>query len=156
MQLQDLNKTDIELADRWILSRLNQCIKTMNEAMQGFRLSDAIHALYSFTWTEYCDWYIELCKMRLYNEEDPQGQKVARSMLVYVLNNILRLMHPLMPFITEEIWQSLPDDFHEKTDVKTIMLQPFPVYDEKKIDITAEKDMQLLQNIIGAVRNIRA
>ncbi len=143
---------ELEIADRWILSRLNKAVHAVNRALSEFKLNDATHALYSFVWNEYCDWYLEWIKPRLYGEEEPQSRRIARSISLYVLDNVLRLLHPFMPFITEEIWHALPG--HD-ADGASVLLQPYPVDDPKRHDRRVEHDMVLLQQIIGAVRNIR-
>ena len=146
---------EFELADYWILSRLNRTIGDVDKAMTEFSMNDATHALYSFIWTEFCDWYVELIKPRLYDKENPRRQQVARSMAFYLLDNIVRLLHPVMPFITEEIWQTLPGNENAISEQRTIMQQPYPKMDSAKLDDTVEAEMQLLQQIIGSVRNIR-
>ncbi len=153
--LKDIPESNLEMADKWILSRLNRAIIEIEKSLHDFRMNDATHALYSFIWTEYCDWYIELIKSRLYDSENPEKQQVARSVAVYILDNIVRLLHPFMPFITEELWQNLPDVLHQESDVKSIMSQPYPKAETERIDASVEKDMTLLQQIIGAIRNIR-
>ncbi len=148
----DISQDELDLADRWILSRLNKAIHVINRALNEFKLNDATHALYSFVWTEYCDWYVELAKNRLYDEENPRGQQIARSVALYVLDHILRLLHPFMPFITEEIWHALPGHDDPKG---SIMQAEYPQEDKKWHDRTVERDMILLQHVIGGIRNIR-
>jgi valyl-tRNA synthetase len=155
LALDRIDFSKLELADRWILSRLHRAIQVMDKALQGFKLNDATHAVYSFVWSEYCDWYLELVKQRLYDNENPQAQQTARSITVYVLDNILRLLHPFMPFITEEIWQSLPESLHGDKAARTIMVQPYPKSDSQWMDKHVEREMVLLQQLIGAIRNIR-
>jgi len=155
MKVQEISTDELDLADRWILSRLNRAIQVIDKALQGFKLNDATHAVYSFVWSEYCDWYLEIIKMRLYDANDPRRQHIARSIAVHVLDNILRVLHPFMPFITEEIWQSLPDSLHGDQAPVTIMLQAYPKAAKKWLDKHAERHMVLLQQLIGAIRNIR-
>ncbi len=145
----------LELADRWIVSRLHQTITAVDKFLNEFRFNDATRSAYEFVWGEFCDWYVELIKMRLYDESQPQAQQVARSVAVHVLDNVLRLLHPFMPFITEEIWQSLPDRQTGAGGVKSVMLQPWPQVNGSLIDEAIDTQMQLLQQVIGAVRNIR-
>ena len=152
--LNDINKNDLELSDLWIVSRLNKTIKDVDSELNAFRMNEATRSLYSFIWTEFCDWYIELAKQRLYDGESPKQRQIARSIAVYVLDNIVRLLHPFMPFITEEIWQSLPDEV-KGSDKSSIMHQSYPKIDDAWIDETIEGEMMLLQGIIGSVRNIR-
>ncbi len=153
--LQEIGADELDLADRWILSRLNRAIQVVDKALHGFKLNDATHAVYSFVWSEYCDWYLETIKMRLYDANNPRQQQIARSIAVGVLDNILRMLHPFMPFITEEIWQSLPESLHGDQTPVTIMLQPYPKVASKWLDKHAERQMLLLQQLIGAIRNIR-
>ncbi|MBN2413664.1 valine--tRNA ligase [candidate division KSB1 bacterium] len=154
LQLSDISIDELDFADMWILSRLHRAIDSIDKSMTDFRLNDATHTLYSFIWTEYCDWYIELVKNRLYDKENPGTQHIARSVAVFILDNIVRLLHPFMPFITEEIWQSFPDSMNN-SGLKSIMLQPYPKVDEQWINEKIESEMELLQQVIGAIRNIR-
>jgi len=131
---------------------LHKAIHVINRALQNFKLNDATHALHSFVWTEYCDWYVELAKNRLYDENNPRGQQIARSIALHLLDNILRLLHPFMPFITEEIWHALPGGAN---DQESIMHCTYPVENKKWQDKEAEREMTLLQQVIGAIRNIR-
>jgi valyl-tRNA synthetase len=144
---------ELPLMDRWILSRLHETIKTYTEQLHGFRFTAAAKLLYDFTWHDYCDWYIELVKTRLYNEGDPADKALAKNVTGYVLNNILLLLHPFAPFITEEIWHLL---HHLDPNDRTIMLEKFPDYNDKLIDLELEEMMQKLQRVVYAIRNIRA
>ncbi len=146
---------ELELADRWILSRLNRALAEVDKALQEFRLNDATRAVYEFIWGEFCDWYVELIKRRLYDESQPGARRVARSIATWVLESSVRMLHPFMPFITEEIWQSLPEAYQEAAPVRSIMLQPYPMADERWLDGETENAMALLQTLIGAIRNIR-
>ena len=144
---------ELPLMDRWILSRLHETIKTYTEQLHGFRFTAAAKTLYDFTWHDYCDWYIELVKTRLYNEGDPADKALAKNVTGYVLNNILLLLHPFAPFITEEIWHLL---HHLDPNDRTIMLEKFPDYNDKLIDLELEEMMEKLQRVVYAIRNIRA
>jgi len=155
LELSAIPSDQLELADRWILSRLSQTAAAVDRSFNDFRFNDATRAIYEFVWGEFCDWYVELIKMRLYDETRPQAQQVACSIAVRVLDAVLRLLHPFMPFITEEIWQSLPMNESGAAAVKSIMLQPYPQPDPAALDTPAEAEMALLQSVIGAVRNIR-
>ncbi len=155
LDLSAIPSDQLELADRWILSRLSQTAAAVDRSFKDFRFNDATRAIYEFVWGEFCDWYVELIKMRLYDETQPQAQQVACSVAVRVLDAVLRLLHPFMPFITEEIWQSLPTNESGAKAVKSIMLQPYPQPDPAALDKSAEAEMTLLQSVIGAVRNIR-
>lgn len=152
LTLEEIEAHELTLEDQWILSRLNKAIHVIDHALNEFKLNDATHALYSFVWTEYCDWYVELAKNRLYDESNKRGQLIAKSILFYVLDFIVRLLHPFMPFITEEIWQALPGD---NRTAETIMHTPYPREEKKWQKSTVERAMILLQQVIGAVRNIR-
>ena len=153
-ELSTISKNDLNLADRWILSRLQRSATEVRRGIKTFRFNDATKSLHSFVWGEYCDWYLEMVKPRLYDEENKKARRAAQAVVSHVLDNILRLLHPFMPFITEEIWQALPTSFSSDGPV-TIMNQAFPRTDKSWIDGEAEKEMALLQKVIGAVRNIR-
>jgi len=155
LPLSDISTDELDFADLWILSGLHRAISSIDKSLNDFRLNDATHTLYSFIWTEYCDWYIELVKNRLYDKENPRTQQIARSIAIHILDNIVRLLHPFMPFITEEIWQSFPDSMHTDANIKSIMLQPYPRVDKQWINEKVEAEMELLQQVIGAIRNIR-
>jgi len=136
------------LADRWILSRLNHTAQDVHVALEAFRFNDAATTLYKFIWNEFCDWYIELSKSRL-NSDNVDEKHATQNVLVHVLEAALKLLHPFMPFITEEIWQKLPKDGD------SIMVAPFPEFDPKHEDAEAEAHLQWIMEIINATRNIR-
>lgn len=162
MQCEDQNcgqdgSTDFELsvADRWIISKLQLAEKTVTEALDSYRLDLAAQAIYEFVWNEYCDWYLELSKPVLW-DKSPDSEplkKGTRRTLIRVLETILRLAHPLMPFITEEIWQKIKPLAGATGD--TIMLARYPRAEDNKIDQVALNDVEWLQAIILGVRNIR-
>ena len=134
-------------ADLWILSRLNRATKDVNEALEAFRFNDAALTVYKFIWNEYCDWYIELTKSKL---ADPGWKRVAaQNMLIHVLDSALKLLHPFMPFITEEIWQKLPQN------EDSIMVSAFPEYREAQTNEAIEKEMAVIMEVITGIRNIR-
>ena len=143
----------LSLADRWILAEFNQTIKAYREALDGFRFDIAAGILYEFTWNQFCDWYLELTKpvMNGGSESELRG---TRHTLVTVLEGLLRLAHPIIPFITETIWQRVKVICGITAD--TIMLQPFPQYDASQVDEAALADTEWLKQAIVAVRNIRA
>ena len=146
-ELPDLSK--LEIADKWVLSKLNSLIAEVTENLEKYEMGMAVHKVYDYIWDTYCDWYIELTKARLYAEE-PERKDTAMKVLVYVLDQVLRLLHPFMPFITEEIWQSIP---HEG---ESLMLAAWPVYKEE-LNFKAEKDqMESVMDAIRAIRNRRA
>ena len=140
-------KASLSNADRWILSRLNRASKEVNETLEAFRFNDAALTVYKFIWNEYCDWYIELTKPRL--TAPGQERVTAQNVLIHVLDSALKLLHPFMPFITEEIWQKLPQVG------KSIMVSGFPEYRESQNDEVVEKEMQVIMEIITGIRNIR-
>lgn len=145
------DRASLRMEDRWILSRLQKTIKTVNEGLASYDMDTAAHALYDFIWSEYCDWYVELAKPRLKTGEAP----VVRSVLASVLECILRLLHPIMPHLTEEIWQALPETTHA-AKVASIMQAPYAEFDAKMVDEDAERRMALLQEVVAGVRNLRA
>ncbi|MFQ5611179.1 MAG: valine--tRNA ligase [Anaerolineae bacterium] len=141
------NLSALSLADRWILSRHNRLVAEVTRLMDEYRFGEAGRQLYDFFWSEYADWYIEIAKIRLYGT-NARAQATARRVLVYVLERMLRMLHPFIPFVTEAVWQHLP---HEG---QTIMLAPWP--DLGQTDEEAEADMALLIEAIRAIRNARA
>ena len=148
-------RTDLwELSEKWIVSRLQKCEQAVTLAFDTYRLDLASGAIYDFIWNEYCDWYVELVKPVL-NDESVSDERKAeiRRVLLAVLEVALRLTHPIMPFITEEIWQTITPLLGKQGE--SIMLADFPVADDDKINEQAESDMAWLQSLIGAVRNIR-
>jgi valyl-tRNA synthetase len=161
-QIDDLNNGEVELslADRWIESRLQQAQKEVIDALDNYRFDHAAQALYDFIWNEYCAWYLELSKPVLWDENSTEAQKRgARKTLVHTLESILRLAHPMMPYITEEIWQSIAPiagTFGKEKSGETIMLASYPTVNESQIDAQAETDIEWLKGIITGIRNIRA
>ncbi len=140
---------DLEIEDKWVLSKLNTLIKEVTENMDAYELGVASAKVYDFIWDTYCDWYIELTKARLYGE-DEKSKLAAQRVLVYVLDQFLRLLHPFMPFITEEIWQALP---HEG---KFLMLADWPKYSESLNFSVEAAHMESVMNAIRSIRNRRA
>ena len=138
--------------DRWITSRLHQVTAVTSNAIDNYRFDLAAQAIYEFTWNEYCDWYLELAKISL-QSDDEALQRGTRKTLLTVLESILRLAHPIMPFITEEIWQRVAPLAGNNAD--TIMLQPYPVADEAQIDSNAIAETNWVMNFILGVRRIR-
>ena len=146
----DPQASDYTLADKWILSRYNQTVSDVTRNLERFELGEAGRAIYEFIWNEFCDWYIELSKARLYNKEDSRARQTAQSVLCYVLENTLKLLHPFMPFITEEIWQHIP---HEGD---SIIVASWPVEQTTLTDKKAELNMEIVMETIKAIRNMRA
>lgn len=151
---QDVRQDLWELPEQWIVSRLQKAEQAVQTAFATYRLDLAAQAIYEFIWNEYCDWYVELTKPVL-NDENVSVERKAevRRVLLSVMEASLRLAHPLMPYLTEEIWQTLAPKLNISGE--TIMLAQYPVADQALINEQAEADMQWLQGLIGAVRNIR-
>lgn len=149
------NNYELSVADRWIISKLQLAEKQVTEALDSYRLDLAAQAIYEFVWNEYCDWYLELSKPILFDKSEGSEarKKGTRRTLIRVLETILRLSHPLMPFITEEIWQKIKP--LAGATGETIMHARFPIAEESKIDHQALKDVEWLQAVILGVRNIR-
>ena len=141
-----------ELADRWIWSRLAQTIAEVNLRMEAYRFSDVIRALYDFLWRDYCDWYLELAKGRLQADQPELRLPVQRN-LVEILEIALRLLHPVMPFMTESLWQALPK---EGSSAESIVISSWPESLDGLIDLVAEQDMERVQEIVTAVRTVRS
>jgi len=143
------------LEDRWILSRFNRAAKDVNASLETYRFDEAANRIYDFFWGDFCDWYIELIKPQLNLEEGAEtgAARVACANLVNLFEASLRLLHPVMPFITEEIWHAIYDG---APPLKSIALAAYPAADEKQIDLGAETEMAILQDLIVSVRNLRA
>jgi valyl-tRNA synthetase len=138
------------VADRWILSRLAGTVTAGRKALDSYRFNDAASAVYQFLWHELCDWYLEIAKRTLYQSEDPIARAVTQRTLVQALETTLRLLHPFMPFLSEEIWQRLP---HQGD---SIMIAPFPKAERKWRDLDAERAIRPVIDIVGAIRAIRS
>ncbi|GAB7388680.1 valine--tRNA ligase [Bacillaceae bacterium] len=155
MNLGDFKAGDVDLggelgtADKWILHRLNETVKDVTRLLDQFEFGEVGRVLYNFIWDDLCDWYIEISKHHLYGD-DETAKKRTKSVLVYVLDRTLRLLHPFMPFITEEIWQHLP---HEG---ESITVAPWPQAQDRFVFPEAVREMTLLVDVIRSVRNIRA
>ena len=143
----------LPLEDRWILSRLHRLVATANRLMEDWLFGEAQRQLHDFIWGEFCDWYIEMAKIRLRQPQSPSPLPV----LAYVLETSLRLLHPFMPFISEEIWQSLKQRLSTSEEMpESIMIAPYPAADGMAVDDEAEKRMALVIEVIRAIRNARA
>jgi valyl-tRNA synthetase len=138
-----------DLAARWITSRLASTVAEVRAALDSYRFNDAANALYQFVWSELCDWYLEIAKPALYQTDDPARRRATQHTLVTTLETTLRLLHPFMPFITEEIWQRLPHDGD------SIMIAPYPKAVRRRVDAAAERDMAVLMGAVAAIRTIR-
>ncbi|SHF82926.1 valyl-tRNA synthetase [Modicisalibacter ilicicola DSM 19980] len=152
-------EVELSLADRWIVSKLQQTEAQVTRALEEFRFDHASQALYEFVWNEYCDWYLELSKPVLWDEmASAAAKRGTRRTLVRVLEAILRLAHPMMPFITEEIWQRVAPLAGKAAGdgAESIMNQPWPQAEADRIDDEADRDIEWLKGVIVAVRNVRA
>ncbi|WP_211653914.1 valine--tRNA ligase [Planococcus sp. MSAK28401] len=155
MNMEGMEHKDIGLsgeksvADTWILTRLNETIEQVTDLAERYEFGEVGRLLYNFIWDDFCDWYIEMAKLPLYGE-DEQAKAMTRSVLAYVLDNTMRLLHPFMPFITEEIWQNLP------TEGESITIAAWPTADPALSDVKKADSMKLLMDVIRSVRTIRA
>jgi len=145
------------VADRWIRSRLTEATAQVRKAIDGYRFNDAASAVYQFLWHEYCDWYLEIAKRSLYQPESPAARAVTQRTLVEVLETTLRLLHPFMPFISEELWQRLPHTGDSvPAPARSIMIAPFPKASRKARDPEAERLMAPVLDVVSAIRTIRS
>lgn len=140
---------ELQLEDKWIISKYNKVVKTVTDNLDKFELGVALANLYDFIWENFCDWYIELVKPRLFDKENPTG-KTAQYVLTYVLSHTMQLLHPFMPFITEEIWQHLPHDG------ESIVISSYPQFDPSLVFEEEEAAMTLIMDAVSAVRNRRS
>ncbi len=148
--IQEPKAEELEAADRWIISRMNSVIKEVTENMDKFELGIAVQKVYDFIWNEFCDWYIEIVKPRMYaKEENPTSANAALYTLTEVLSKALKLLHPVMPFITEEIYLSL------QPQEESIMISSWPEYEDAKNDPEAEEIVGCMQELIRGIRNVR-
>ncbi len=141
---------NLELSDKWIISKYQTLVQEVTQLLDNYDFGEAARKVYDFLWGEFCDWYVEISKIDLYSN-DPKKKEKVLSVLLYILEGTLRLLHPFMPFISEEIWQIL----NLKSET-SIMLQEWPKADERHIEPKIEKDMELLKEIITKIRNIKA
>ncbi|MEG3871594.1 valine--tRNA ligase [Microcoleus sp. Z1_B5] len=142
----------LELCDRWILSRYNQVVQQSRNCLENYGLGEAAKGLYEFIWGDFCDWYIELVKSRLQQDAEPNSKKMAQQTFAFVLEGILKLLHPFMPHITEEIWHTLT----QTGDGECLALQAYPEADISLIDADLEQQFELLFGTIRTIRNLRA
>jgi valyl-tRNA synthetase len=147
----EVPRETLSVADRWILSRLQATIEDVRRGFSTYRFNDSALALYQFIWHEYCDWYVEMSKIELAGT-DARGRARVQSVLACTLERALRLLHPFMPFVTEEIWQALP--LHRDGD--SIMIAAYPRADAAARDLPAESSVQRLMEAVRSVRNIRS
>ncbi len=145
----DSSTVSSSLVDKWILSRLHRLIREVEETLRDYKFNELAHLIYHFIWHEFCDWYLELIKPVLNQRDDSESKLATQHTMVKVLATSLQILHPIMPFITEEIWQKLP------ATQESIMISPYPECDLKKIDGDAEKKMDLIIDVVNNIRNVR-
>jgi valyl-tRNA synthetase len=148
----DASRLELTLADKWLLSRLNEVTQEMTEDLEAYRFNEAAHCIYQFIWHEFCDWYIEIAKLNLTPETPAKLRAQTRYLLISALETCLRLLHPIMPFISEEIWQTLPFSHKEKS----IIISPWPEVNVALISPHANQTMELIIDIIRTIRNLRS
>ena len=149
-----LDSKNLSISDRWIISRFERAIKQVDLAMESYRFDLASQQLYEFIWNEYCDWYVELSKPTLWDEEkNPENAQATRFVLIFILEKTLRLLHPFMPFITEEVWQKIAPLI--SINGQSIMMESYPTYNRENIDEEAEEHIEWLKGVILSIRNIR-
>ena len=148
--LNTINDNDLDFTDKWILSKLHRTIEEVNHSYDAYKLNESIKRVYDFTWADFCDWYIEFAKTRFYGE-DEKDRKIAQTVSIHVMRELLKLLHPYCPFITEELWA------HFKTENNTMLITTkWPISNPNYIIDTIENEVQTLMDVISAVRNIRA
>jgi valyl-tRNA synthetase len=147
----EISEASLDLADRWILSRLHSTIGDFNSSLDNFEINQSSKILYDFIWHDFCDWYVEMIKGRLYGDEPTEVKQVVLNRALNIFDQALRLLHPFMPFVTEELWQGIA----QRNKDESIMVAPFPVSDKKWIDKNVENEMQFVQNTIESIRNVR-
>ncbi len=145
----DSSTVSSSLVDKWILSRLHRLIREVEETLRDYKFNELAHLIYHFIWHEFCDWYLELIKPVLNQRDDNESKLATQHTMIKVLATSLQILHPIMPFITEEIWQKLP------ATQESIMISPYPECDLKKIDGDAEKKMDLIIDVVNNIRNVR-
>lgn len=153
----NLKYENLDLTDKWILSRLNETINEYETALSNFKINDASKIIYNFIWSDFCDWYIEFVKTRIQLTENDNTKSAILSRAIFVYEEILKLLHPIMPFITEEIWQAISELKGEvaNNEIRSIMNARFPEAEERWVDRDSEEKVELLQELISSIRNIR-
>ncbi len=147
-------ETELERADRWIMSRFNRCVERCTAHFEGLKYSDAARELYAFVWNEFCDWYLEMVKERLKDPGSPEAATV-RSLLVELLEGILKLLHPVMPFVTSEIWERLQETLGREVGEDFLMTSDWPATRSDLIDEQTEDEFALLREVVTSIRAIR-
>ncbi len=153
---QELSGAGLSFADKWIISRLNRTISSVDSSLENFRFNEAANTIYEFFWHEFCDWYVELAKPEMTKDEfkATARKKVLQSVLIHCIDSTLRMLHPFMPFVTEEIWQSLP--INDSHGTGSIMLAEWPQAQPALLDECIENDMAVTIGVITSIRNIRS
>jgi valyl-tRNA synthetase len=147
---ENLKDSHIDFADEWIISRFNETLAEFNNAMDSFEINNATKIIYSFVWNDFCDWYVEMIKNRLYaDDEEVKSAVLTRALSIF--ENMLKMVHPFMPFVTEEIWQLIK----ERKEGESISTSEFPRVEKELINPQADRDMEVVENIVTAIRNIR-
>ena len=155
-------RADDSIADRWIISRLNQTALDVNRALANYNFHESVQILYHFFWDDFCDWYIELVKDEITAETPSESRDRARTRIITILESALRMLHPFMPYLTEELWHKLPGTSSDlnhaayRSSIATIMLTEFPAGDPSRVDAKAEAEMGAVIELISKARNIRA
>ncbi|MBU2491931.1 MAG: valine--tRNA ligase [Bacteroidetes bacterium] len=147
---EELKNKHMNFADDWIISRFQNSIKEIHNALDNFEVNQASKIMYSFVWNDFCDWYIELIKNQIYSD-DKEVKSAVLTRALYLFEEMLKMIHPIMPFLSEEIWQMLD----ERGEGETIMTAEYPRFDESLINKTAEDEIEFVQNVVTAIRNIR-
>jgi valyl-tRNA synthetase len=157
MNIEDVN-TDISLyqenfesADKWIISKFQKAVKETTDNIDKFRINDALNSVYHFFWHDYCDWYLEMIKSRLYHPEKEKDKETALTVATYIMKGSMELLHPFLPFITEEIWQNF-----KSGDEKSIVISSWPEAQSSFINEKAEAEIELIREAVSGIRNIRA
>ena len=145
----EFDKIEKNSADKWILNQMNEAVSAIEKAMKSYRFNDSAKAVYEFFWNDFCDWYIEASKLSLYSDDEDEKDR-GISILIHVLNDSLKLLHPFLPYITEEIFQKLP------LDNKSIVNSPYPQYKEENSNPALAANFESLQELIKAVRTMRS
>jgi valyl-tRNA synthetase len=148
---ENISEEHLDLADRWILSRLHSTTDEVNEALGQFEINHATKILYDFIWHDFCDWYVEMIKGRFYGDEPVEAKQIVLNRAIHIFDQTLRILHPIMPFLTEELWQHL----QERGEKESIMVAKFPTANKKWIDKVTEQEMAFVQLTINSIRNIR-
>ena len=146
----NLKDSHIDFADEWIISRFNETLEEYNDAMDNFEINNATKIIYSFVWNDFCDWYVEMIKNRLYGD-DEEIKSAVLTRAISIFENILKMVHPFMPFVTEELWQLI----QERKSGESISTSEFPKVKKELINPQADRDMDTVENIVTALRNIR-